>query len=84
MPTTGKYSMKKYKCRTCGYEHLIGTNHWGECYSCGGYNKCPSCGWKHPMEVTIWDCQEPAPEGYSKPKPWKIAKLGDICKIKEI
>lgn len=83
MPTIGKYSYKDFKCRHCGHVKKIGTNHWGECYSLGNYNSCPACGWKRPMDVTIWDCIEPIPEGYTKPEPWKIVKLGDICEIIE-
>lgn len=78
MITTGKYSQKLYRCRECGHEQMQGTNHWGECYSWGNCNKCPACGWKHPMDVTIWDCVETAPNGYSKPLPWKIVKLSEI------
>ncbi len=75
---TGKYSHKLYKCRTCGHEQMIGTNHWGECYSWGYVNACPSCHWKHSYEPTVWECQEQPPEGYSKPEPWKMVRLGDL------
>jgi hypothetical protein len=35
--------MKPYKCKECGYEKEIDTNHYGECYSWGRYNICPTC-----------------------------------------
>lgn len=35
------------------------------------------------MEVTVWECIEPLPEGMERPKDWKVAKLGDIVDIKE-
>ena len=72
METIGEYSKKKYKCRICGTEKLIGTNHWGCCYSWFGYNHCPYCSLSEP---TIWDCQEPVPEGYEKPEEWEIVRL---------
>jgi len=72
MLTTGKYSQKMYKCRSCGTEQLNGTNHWGSIYP-----YCHTC-----RTVTIWDCLESMPDGYTKPEEWKIAKLGDICTIK--
>ena len=46
LPTTGKYSRKKYKCMTCGHISDHGTNHYGEIYP-----RCRACGWKHPMEI---------------------------------
>ena len=73
-PTTGKYSYNKYKCQKCGREKIIGTNHWGETYQAcnvGGCRPGPS----------VWHCLEPTPEGYTKPEPWKLVKLGDIAKI---
>ena len=77
MPTTGKYTHKKYRCKSCGFESMIGTNHWGECYP-----RCKNCGWKRPMECgQVHECLEPMPEGYDKPEPWKMVKLGDICEI---
>lgn len=72
MPVTGKYSMKLYKCSKCETEKQIGTNHWGDIYP-----YCKKCN-----HITIWNCLEPMPKGYTKPEPWKICKLGDIVKIK--
>lgn len=72
LKTTGKYSQKNYKCRNCGKEKLIGTNHWGAVY--------PSCACSRGGPA-IWDCLEPVPEGYTKPEEWKIMRLGDVCKI---
>jgi DNA-directed RNA polymerase subunit RPC12/RpoP len=77
LQTTGKYSHKQYRCCTCGHEHSVDTNHYGEVYS-----RCLSCGWKHPMESGRHECIEPLPEGWSRPEPWKMVRLGDICEIK--
>lgn len=74
---TGPVSHKLYKCKTCGDERSVATNHWGEFYE-----RCPKCGWKHPMETQVFECQEPLPEGYEKPEPWKIVKLGEIAEIR--
>lgn len=71
MKTTGKYSQKPYKCTNCGTIKTIGTNHWGEIYPF-----CSKC-----CNTTVWECLEELPEGYSKPAPWKVVKLGDICEI---
>jgi DNA-directed RNA polymerase subunit RPC12/RpoP len=74
--TTGKVTHKLYKCIKCGHEQLQSTNHWGEIYP-----SCPKCQWKRPMEMgSVWECLEPIPEGYSKPKPWTTVKLGDVIK----
>jgi DNA-directed RNA polymerase subunit RPC12/RpoP len=74
--TIGKVTHKLYKCTKCGHEQLQGTNHWGDIYPA-----CPKCQWKRPMEMgSVWECQEPIPEGYSKPKPWTTVKLGDVIK----
>jgi hypothetical protein len=72
MKTIGKYSMKPYKCKTCGYEEEHGTNHWGEFYN----TRCKGCG-----TCAIWECLEDPPPGYSKPAKWKSVKLGDIAEI---
>ncbi len=72
LKTTGKYCVKPYKCQGCGTVKQIGTNHWGECYPF-----CQKC-----RTSTVWECQEPVPEGYKKPAPWKLVKLGDITEIK--
>lgn len=77
MPTTGKVTSKKYKCQTCGHELFASTNHWGEFY-----DYCPKCHWKHPMETQVFTCLEPMLEGYSKPEPWRLTRLGDILKKK--
>ena len=71
MKTTGKYSLKPYKCSGCGAEQEIGTNHWGECY--------PHCNFCN--KQTVWKCLAEVPEGYTTPEPWKFVKLGDICEI---
>jgi len=77
-PITGKYSRKDYRCTRCGHVQSHGTNHWGEIYP-----RCDNCQWKHPMQVgSVWECLEPMPEGYEKPKPWRKVKLGDIVEIK--
>lgn len=36
-------SLKPYKCKECGHEKQLDTNHYGECYSFGRYNTCPKC-----------------------------------------
>ena len=80
LPTTRKYEVKPYHCAKCGFKKQIGTNHFGECYSLGSYNQCPKCPhWNNP---TTWICDLPLPKGMAKPEPWKIVKLGDVCKIK--
>jgi len=71
LKTTGSYSYKPYKCKECGQEKELGTNHWGECYPV-----CDVCG-----KQTVWECLDPLPEGYTKPDPWKFVKLGDIADI---
>ena len=68
---TGQYSQKPYQCSGCGKEETRGTNHWGDIYP-----YCQSC-----RSVTVWNCLEAIPDGYVKPKPWKIVKLGDIVSI---
>jgi len=78
-PTTSKYSVKKYKCTSCGHISNIGSNHWGQVYP-----RCKACGWKHPMEMgQVHECLEPVPEGMGVPEPWKMVRLGDIYEIKE-
>lgn len=56
---------KKYKCRDCGYEKEIDTNHYGPCWSFGRINTCPNCPpWKKYPEyggTTLWDCMEVEP-----------------------
>jgi len=70
---TGKVTAKKYRCKHCGHERTESTNHYGEIYS-----RCPSCSWKRPMDVCVSECVEPLPEGWDRPEPWKIVKLGDV------
>lgn len=54
---------KEYRCKRCGHVQRITTNHYGECYSLGHYNCCPSCPpWaKYPEfgGATTWECIEP-------------------------
>jgi hypothetical protein len=83
-------SYKHHQCKACGHSKEIQTNHWGECYSLGNYNRCPSCGPLPPNKrrpqavqypITTWVCQETPPEGYGKPEPWKQVTLGDVAEI---
>jgi hypothetical protein len=32
-----------------------------------------------PIKVLV--CEEPLPEGWGKPEPWKMAKLGDVATV---
>lgn len=74
LKVTGKYSVKAYQCTECGSKKEIGTNHWGDCYP-----HCYICN-----KQTVWKCNEPVPEGYTTPKPWKAVKLSDILKIETL
>lgn len=76
MKTTGKYSEKLYKCKRCGAEVMIGTNHWGECYPSCVTGMCIGT-------VAVWECQEQMPEGYIEPTKWKTVKLSEIVDIKQ-
>ena len=77
MKTTGKVSVKEYKCPRCGKIEKHSTNHWG-----AFYDRCRGCSWKNPLNPIIaWECQEPVPEGYVKPKPWKLIKMSDMIRI---
>ena len=78
-PTCEKMRSKRYRCSECGHEKEIQTNHYGECYSFGNYNRCPKCPTYN--GPTIWVCQEQPPDHMDKPEPWKIAKLGDVVNI---
>jgi hypothetical protein len=79
MKTTGKYSVKPYRCRRCGHEEEHGTNHWGAIYP-----TCKGCSWKNPLAPqTVMDCLEPCPPGYKKPEEWRTVTLGEICEIKD-
>jgi hypothetical protein len=88
MPIT----FKNYRCKACGFEKKIDTNHYGECYSLGNYNRCPKCGPLPPdpkcpaaviYPTTTWVCVDPVPEGVKVPEPWRHAKLGDLVEIVE-
>ena len=74
MKTTGKCSVKKYKCRKCGHEEEHKTNHWGTIYNC---SKCRCFG-------AVLDCLEAPPKGVGIPEEWKMVKLGDVCTITEL
>lgn len=72
-------TFKNYHCKACGYAKKIDTNHFGECYSFGKYNRCPKCrplppDPKHPQFVnyptTTWVCDEVVPKDGWVPKPW--------------
>lgn len=79
MKTTSKISVKPFHCEK--HPDVIknqSTNHYGQTYSFGNYNKCPKC---TPMEITVWICNLSCPEGMSKPENWKTVKLGDIYEI---
>ena len=77
MKITGKISSKRYRCSECGHESNHSTNHYGQFY-----DRCPSCSWKSPMSpIKVFECLEPLPEGWGKPEPWKMVKLGDIAEI---
>lgn len=78
-PTTEKARGKEYACKTCGHKKVIDTNHYGECYSFGNWNRCPKC---IPSNLpTVWVCTESPPDGMGVPEPWKIARLGDVATI---
>ena len=80
MQKIGKVTLKRYKCKNCGFESMYSTNHYGSIYP-----KCSNCGWKHPMMMgQIHECLEPLPEGWEKPEEWKIVKLSDVCEISEV
>ena len=73
MPTiTGKVSWKTYKCEGCGQESNHSTNHYGEIYC-----QCEGCSCK------VLVCQEPLPEGWGTPEPWKMVNLGDVLDTSE-
>jgi len=79
-PTTGKVSVKRYRCTRCGHEFTTSTNHWGEIYA-----PCDNCNWKHPIDGNpVSECLEPMPEGFEKPTPWKKVRLGDIMEVIDV
>lgn len=62
-----KIQAKEYACKACGHTKAIETNHYGQCYSLGNYNRCPDCrplppDPRHPQYVaypiTVWVCLE--------------------------
>ena len=76
MKTTGAYSIKPYRCRHCGHESQIGTNHWG-----ATYGRCAGCSWKRPLDANCHDCLEAPPPGVGLPAEWPVVKLGDIVEV---
>jgi len=70
-----RITSKRYACSDCGHEVTQSTNHYGETYSWFNYNKCPECGWKHPLDVTVWQCLETPPDGEIIPDPWALASI---------
>ena len=79
MKTTGRLSVKKYRCKECGHEEQHSTNHWGETYSWGTSSTCPKCPpYKRP---NTWVCCEEPPEGFGKPEPWNIVSVRKWGKI---
>ena len=85
-------SEKPYVCSRCGAKRKISTNHFGQVYDrCNNWpNGAQSggCSWKNPMEpLVVWECavpEEEMPEGAWVPRPWTIAKLGDVADIKKV
>lgn len=72
-PTTERIRGKRYRCKECGHEKEIDTNHYGECYSWGGHNTCPQCPpYKRP---NTWVCMETPPEGMERPPKWTKAVI---------
>ena len=67
LPTTGKISLKQFRCESCEKQFQTETNHWGSIYAtpCCGYGK-------------IGACLEPCPAGYTYPEKWTMVSLGDI------
>ena len=72
LPTTSKYSHKKFKCTKCGKVSDHGTNHYGFIYPA-----CRVCG------NTEHECLEPVPEGMGIPEKWTHVRLGDLVTITE-
>jgi hypothetical protein len=68
-----KVSYKPYKCKACGHEKEIQTNHYGECYSWGNYNTCPSCApYKRP---NTWVFNGELPNNEQVPESWTKVSL---------
>jgi len=61
-----KASWKLYKCKKCGHEKRIQTDHYGECYGYMDSNMCHICGSEEQQNCT-WLCQEKPPEGEKIP-----------------
>jgi hypothetical protein len=77
MPTTGKVTLKRYRCTGCGHESVHSTNHFGEFY-----DRCLKCSRKTSTDpIKVHECLEPLPEGWQKPEPWKKVKLGDVVEF---
>lgn len=78
-PTIGAVRSKTYRCKRCGHEQQIKTNHFGECYSMGHFSCCPACPpWAKYPEFggsTTWICVEPCPAEMDKPANWQVATV---------
>ena len=73
-----KLEYRNYRCKECGHEKSIQTNHFGECYSFGNHNTCPSCApYKRP---NTWIFNGEVPPDAWVPAPWKKAEI----KVKKI
>lgn len=80
MPTTGRYSQKLYRCASCGFVQLHGTNHWGEFY-----DRCPRCSWKSSLRpVKTWECLESMPKGFVAPPKWRTVSLKEVAELLEL
>lgn len=64
-PVPKPATSKRYHCTRCGHVSHQVTNHYGQTWSWGRVNTCPSCPpWaKYPEYggTTIWDCDEVPP-----------------------
>jgi len=52
------HTLKLYACSACGFRQEQMTNHYRPTWSWGNAARCPECGWKSPMETTLWICKE--------------------------
>lgn len=61
----GRVSPKLYCCKRCGHLEMITTNHYGQCWSAGQFNVCPTCPpWAKYPEFggsTVWECVDEPP-----------------------